>query len=214
MKDPLFGNKVAGAILATLLLFLGLPVIFNTVQTLAHGHHGDHHASEENPFALAYIPYSQLQGAGGPAAEVVEVSLGCLMAEASADRGARRVGICTSCHSLEQGGGNGTGPALWDVMGRQVASVGGFGYTAALQGLEGAWDFEKMDAYLKNSQAFVPGTQMVQRISKDANRADILAYLATLTDGEQLAFPECAPPAEEGAEETEVAAADHGDDAH
>ncbi len=201
MKDPLFGNKVAGAILATLLLFVGLPVIFKTVQTLAGGHHGDHHASEENPFDLAYIPYSQLQVSGAPQEEEVKVSLGCLMADASAERGARGALVCTSCHSLEQGGGNGTGPALWGIMGRQVASVGGFGYTGALQELGGDWDFEKMDAYLANSQAYVPGTQMVQRISKDNKRADILAYLATLTDGEQLAFPECIPPAEEVAEE-------------
>ncbi|MEM0927771.1 MAG: c-type cytochrome [Pseudomonadota bacterium] len=207
MKDPLFGNKLASAILIVLLLFLGLPVIFNTALTLAGGHHGDHHASAENPFDLAYIPYSQLQVSGAPQEEVVEVSLGCLMAEASADRGARGALVCTSCHSLEQGGGNGTGPALWDIMGRQVASVGGFAYTGALQGLGGDWDFEKMDAYLENSQAYVPGTQMVQRISKDNKRADILAYLATLTDGEPIAFPECIPP-EEAVVEEEVAALD------
>jgi len=201
MKDPLFGNKVAGAILATLLLFVGLPVIFKTVQTLAGGHHGDHHASEENPFDLAYIPYSKLQVSGAPQEEEVKVSLGCLMADASAERGARGALVCTSCHSLEQGGGNGTGPALWGIMGRQVASVGGFGYSGALQELGGDWDFEKMDAYLANSQAYVPGTQMVQRISKDNKRADILAYLATLTEGAELAFPECIPPVEEVTEE-------------
>ncbi|MEO1042234.1 MAG: c-type cytochrome [Pseudomonadota bacterium] len=208
MKDPLFTNKLAGAVLVTLLMFVGLPVIFNTIQTLAGGHHGDHHGSEDNPFALAYVPYSNLQVAGGPQEEVVKVSLGCLMAEASAERGARGALVCTSCHSLEQGGGNGTGPALWGIMGRQVASVGGFGYTSALQGLGGDWDFEKMDAYLANSQAFVPGTQMVQKISKEGKRADILAYLASLTDGEALAFPECIPPA---VEEEEVAAAEQAE---
>lgn len=202
MKDSLFGNKLAAAVLLTLLLAVGLPVLINTVRTLAGGHHGHEKEDPANPFHLAYIPYTKLEGvaaAGGAAAEEV-VSLGCMLAEASADRGARGAKICASCHSLEEGGGNGTGPALWNVMGRDIAAVDGYGYSAALQGVEGDWTFEKMDKYLYDSAAYVPGTQMAQKIRKDNKRADILAYLATLTSGEQLAFPACEPAGEEVAD--------------
>ncbi|MEM9839443.1 MAG: c-type cytochrome [Pseudomonadota bacterium] len=205
MKDSLFSNKLAAAALLTLLLAIGLPVMMNTVRTLASGHHGHEKHDEENPFHLAYIPYAKLEGVSAAAgAEEVKMSLGCMLAEASADRGARGAAICASCHSLEEGGGNGTGPALWNVMGRDIASVDGYGYTSALQGVEGEWTFEKMDAYLYDSQGYVSGTQMAQKIRKDNKRMDILAYLATLNSGEALAFPACEPAGEELADASGV----------
>ncbi|MEM9809993.1 MAG: c-type cytochrome [Pseudomonadota bacterium] len=191
MKDPLFGNKLAGAILVVLLLFIGLPVIVNTFIALSGGHHGDHHASEENPFDLAYIPYAELVGGAEGAAEEEKISLGCLLAEASAERGARGSALCTACHSLEKDGANGTGPALWNIMGRDVASVSGYSYTKALQGLEGAWTYEKLDQYLYDSQAYVPGTQMAQKIRKDGKRADLLLFLGQQVTDTPVALPEC-----------------------
>ena len=65
---------------------------------------------------------------------------------------------------------------------RDVASVSGYGYTAALQAAGGQWTYDRLDAYLKNSQEYIPGTAMVQRFPQDDRRADILAYLATLSD--------------------------------
>ena len=193
MKDSLFSNKLAAAILLVLLFAVGLPTIGTTMITLLKGHHGDHHYDEANPFDLHYVPYAELVGVpsgDGAAAEEV-VTLGCLLAEASADRGARGAQICASCHSLEKDGANMTGPALWNVMGRDIASVDGFGYSGALREVDGDWTYAKMDQYLYDSGAYVPGTAMAQKIRKDSKRADILAYLGTLRDGDPLPMPAC-----------------------
>ncbi len=199
MKDSLFSNKLAAAILIVLLLFIGLPVIAETTVALLGGHHGDHHYEEDNPFGLAYTPYAELVGVGAAGAEEEEeVSLGCLLADASAERGARSAAICASCHSFDQGGANGTGPNLWDIVNRPVAAVSGYSYSGALQGLGGEWTYDKLDQYLYDSQQYVPGTQMAQKIRKDNKRADILAYLGSLSGGEAAAYPECTPPAAEG----------------
>jgi cytochrome c len=183
-----------------LLLFIGLPVITNTFSALLGGHHGDHHYEEENPFGLSYTPYAELVGAGdGAAAEEVEISLGCLLAEADAERGARSAGICASCHSFDKGGPQGTGPNLWDVVNRDIGSVDAYGgYSGALKAEEGVWSYDKLDGYLYDSQSYINGTQMAQKIRKDGKRADILAYLGTLKDGEPAEYPVCEPPAEEG----------------
>ncbi|MCQ8186278.1 c-type cytochrome [Parvularcula maris] len=203
MKDPLFSNKLAGAVLVVLLLFIGLPVIAGTVVELAGGHHG-HHYEEENPFGLSYTPYAELVGGGEGQAEEEEIFLGCLLAEADAERGARSAGVCAACHSFDQGGPQGTGPNLWEVVNRDIASVGAYGgYSSALQSEEGAWTYEKLDAYLYDSQSYISGTQMAQKIRKDNKRADILAYLGTLKSGEPAAYPTCEPPAEEGEEMAE-----------
>lgn len=212
MKDSLFTNKLAAAILIVLLLFIGLPVISHTFIVLLEGHHGDHHYEEENPFGLAYTPYAELVGAAAAGAEEEEVvSLGCLLADADPARGERGAGICASCHSFNEGGANGTGPNLWNIVGRDIAGVAGFGYSSALEGLEGDWTYEKLDPYLYDSQAYVPGTQMAQKIRKDNKRADILAYLGTLTNGDPVPFPECVPPASDEDTPMEEVAEDAAD---
>lgn len=204
MKDSLFGNKIAAVILIVLLLFFGLPVITHTFGTLFGGHHGDHHFEEDNPFGLAYTPYEELAVAGAaPEEEGETVSIGCLLAEADAERGESAAAVCASCHSFAEGGPNGTGPNLWNIVGREIASVSGFSYSSALRDLEGEWTYEKLDPYLYNSGEYVPGTAMNQKIRKDNKRANILAYLGTLTNGEPAPFPECEAAAEEGAETAE-----------
>ncbi len=203
MKDPLYGNKVAAAILVTALLAIGLPVVISTLTKVFGGHHG-HHYEEENPFGLAYVPATIDLGPGGASEPEPEIDLGTLLANASADRGERAAGLCKACHTFYEGEANGIGPNLWDVMGRDIAGVAGFGYSGALQGLEGEWTYEKLDPYLENSQAYVPGTQMAQMVRKEEKRADILAFLQTLSN-DPLPFPEPAPPAEEEPESAEAA---------
>ncbi|MEL6370540.1 MAG: c-type cytochrome [Pseudomonadota bacterium] len=186
MNDPLFGNKLAAAILTALLLFFGLPQLANAL--LGGGHHGGGHEGE-NPFA-GYPVEIELAAGGGEKKK--ELDLGTLLASASPQAGERRAALCVSCHSLNKNGGNGTGPALWDVVGRDVAGVAGFGYSGALKGAGGEWSYERLDQYLRNSQDYIPGTAMVQRFPKAEQRADILAFLGTLSE-DPVPFPAPAP---------------------
>lgn len=204
MKDPLFGNKIAAAILTTLLLAFGLPIVITTL-TKVFSHHGHGEFDPENPFHLAYIPAQVDIGPAEPGNAPAEVAdLGTLLAAADVSRGERASGLCGSCHSFDEGGANGIGPNLWNIVGRQVAGVSGFGYSSALQGFGGEWSYDRLDAYLENSQEYVPGTQMAQKINKPAKRADILAYLGSLSN-DPVPFPEPAAPAEEEQAASETA---------
>jgi cytochrome c len=197
MKDPLLGNKIAGAALFALLLFFGLPQIAERL----FGGHGEHHGD----VALAYpIPFEFAPTGAGEAA--AEVDLGTLLAAADPKAGERRAALCKSCHTFEKGGADSTGPNLWGVVGRPVASHPGFKYTSALQAFGGEWTYDRLDGFIANSQAYVPGTAMVQRFAKANQRAEILAYLQTLSDS-PVAFPEPAPAAQ-AATEGEGAAAE------
>lgn len=179
MNDPLFSNKLAFSVLAALLLFFGLPHIAGAL--MGGGHHG-------GEFHLAYpIEFETTAGAGeadaGP-----QMGLGDMMAEATMAGGERRIALCKSCHTFEKGGADGTGPHLWGVVGRDVASVAGFNYSNALKEFGGEWTYERLDGYLKNSQEYVPGTTMAQRVSKAEQRAEILVYLASMSDN-PMPFP-------------------------
>ncbi|WP_375201722.1 c-type cytochrome [Hyphococcus sp.] len=199
MKDPLFGNKLAAAILTAALLIFGLPQL--TKALVGGGHHGGH----DGELHLAYGGELDLGASAGPAEAAPKVDLGTLLANANPAGGERRSALCKSCHTFEEGGANGTGPNLWGVVGRELASHAGFNYTNALQEAGGVWTYERLDAYLKNSQEYIPGTAMVQRFAKDEQRADILAYLATLDDS-PVPFPAPAARAEEPEAEE-----DHGE---
>jgi len=104
-------------------------------------------------------------------------------------KGERAALVCKSCHTFEQGGTHLQGPNLWNVVGRPVASASGFGsYSSAIQAAGGDWTYERLDSFLKNSQEYLPGSAMVQRIRKDDKRVSILVYLSTLSDN-PVPFP-------------------------
>jgi cytochrome c2 len=98
------------------------------------------------------------------------------------EAGQRAAAMCATCHTFEKDGANGMGPNLWNVLGRDIASVEGARYSNALQQVEGVWTRETLDAYLKSPAQFARGTTMAVGAPRDDQRADILAYLETLQD--------------------------------
>lgn len=205
MKDPLLGNKIAAAVLTALLLVFGLPQFAKIVL-------GGGHGSSSDELHLAYCCVELDFGGSAAAAEEAPYDLGLLLANATPSNGERRIAVCKSCHTFEEGGANGTGPNLWNKMGSDIASKPGFNYTSALLALEGVWTWERMDAYLQNSQEYVPGGGMVQRVGRDEQRADILAYLGSISPNAP-AFPDPLPAAAPAEEVSE--GGDHsGEEAH
>jgi cytochrome c len=82
--------------------------------------------------------------------------------------------VCAACHSLDA---NRVGPMHRGVIGRAAASVEGFRYSQALSAQTFVWDEAKLDEWLANPPALVPGTAMGIRVPKAQDRADLIAYL-------------------------------------
>jgi cytochrome c len=181
-KDPLFGNKLAFSGLAALLLIFGLPQV---TDALFGGGHGGGHGGEDVHLAYA-VEYEDAGSAEQTAAPVVD--LGALMAAVNPGAAASRAGLCKSCHTFEKGGATLQGPNLWGIVDRPVASLDGFAYSAAIKAAGGVWSYDRINALIENSQAFIPGTSMNQRVAKAEHRAQILVYLSTLSDA-PVPFP-------------------------
>jgi cytochrome c len=106
-----------------------------------------------------------------------------LLAHADPDAGAKDARKCAACHAFEEGGPAKIGPPLWGVIGRDIASVEGFAYSAALAGKEGAWDYQTLDAFLAEPRGWAPGTKMAfAGVKKPEERADVILYLRSLSD--------------------------------
>ena len=61
--------------------------------------------------------------------------------------------------------------------------MAGFDYSAGMKAKGGDWTFEDINTFITNPAAFVSGTKMTfSGVPEAAKRADILAYLRTLSD--------------------------------
>ena len=90
---------------------------------------------------------------------------------------------CQTCHSLTDDGVRRAGLHLQQVFGRQVGVLEGFPYSEALKGAAFSWDAEKLDAWLTNPQAHLPGTYMLYRQDDLAVRQAIISYLQAAAGG-------------------------------
>jgi cytochrome c len=109
-------------------------------------------------------------------------SLDSLLASASAEHGAQIAKQCEICHNLQEGQGPKVGPDLYNIVDRPVASAAGFNYTPAMKAKGGKWTFAALNKWLTNPRADVPGTAMTfAGLSSDKQRADVIAYLDTLS---------------------------------
>lgn len=88
---------------------------------------------------------------------------------------------CGGCHSLDQ---NRVGPALGTVVGRAAGKQADFAYSAALARATHAWTPEKLQAWLVDPEALVPGQAMGYRLSEAADRRDVVAFLQSLAAGQ------------------------------
>jgi cytochrome c len=86
---------------------------------------------------------------------------------------------CASCHAPGQAS-TADGPSLKGVVGRRVAAAGDFRYSGALKARGGTWTPQRLDAFLKNTQGFAPGTEMFFAIQDAADRQAIVDYLKTV----------------------------------
>jgi cytochrome c2 len=87
---------------------------------------------------------------------------------------------CSGCHMIGDGDSNGIGPDLRKVVGRPVANMPGFRYSPAFQNLGGKWTRDRLDQFLTNPQAYVPGTKMRFPGVPDAEkRKELIEFLAS-----------------------------------
>lgn len=100
-------------------------------------------------------------------------------------KGKRIAALCAACHSFNAGGPNRTGPNLWAIFNAPILHADSFGYSSAFRDKKGqiTWNKETLNTFLENPKAYIPGTKMsFSGISKEKDRADIIAYLETLHD--------------------------------
>jgi cytochrome c len=92
---------------------------------------------------------------------------------------------CGICHLGGDGDGEGgPGPSLRGVVGRKIGGDANFGYTQVLSTAKDKWTEAGLSTFLNDPNKTMPGTSMPISVKDDAERADIIAYLASLKAGQ------------------------------
>lgn len=192
MIDSFEFNKMAGAVLATLLFLMGLGMVSNSVFNA--------HAPEKSAYAL---PEASEAGAapGAPAKQAVPIAQLLAKADAKKGEGLAR-SACSSCHTFDKGGATKQGPNLYGVVSRPIGGVAGFAYSTSVKAAaekDKTWSFEHLASFIGNPRAYASNTKMAYAGQKNPERlADLLVYLRSLSDS-PVALPEAkaeAPKAE------------------
>ena len=110
--------------------------------------------------------------------------IGAMLASADVGKGKRVFNKCKSCHTVNNGGKNGIGPNLWNIVNRTPGEVGGYKYSGALAGMtDRPWNYENLNAFLLKPKKYAKGTKMsFAGLKKDSDRANVIAYLRSLSD--------------------------------
>jgi cytochrome c len=193
--DSFTFNKIAGSALAALLVIFGIRAITTELYPKGDLPKGKSEivvvevpekapAAVETKTAKEDAKEQPAKTEGQAIAAVSEgKGLPELLAAATIEGGQAVARRCVACHSFEKDGKNQVGPALYGVLGRDIAAVDGFAYSAALQGKEGVWDYQELDAFLANPREYAPGNKMAfAGLRRAEERADIILYLRSLSD--------------------------------
>lgn len=84
---------------------------------------------------------------------------------------------CTACHAVDS---NQTGPAHRGVMGRRVGGLPGYKYSDELARSRLRWTPQTLNVWLTDPEDLVAGQRMGFQVDNAQERADLIAYLATL----------------------------------
>ena len=167
-------NKIIAAILMVALLIIGLGKITGIIFHV------------EKPKTPGYsVEVEQVSNSSTSTTETIEekVDISVLMTMGDVANGEKIFKKCAACHSINQGGKNKIGPALYNVVGRKVGNVSDYKYSKALLSYEKDWTFEELNGFLIKPAKWIKGTKMAYAgLRKEKDRASIIKYLNQNSD--------------------------------
>jgi len=171
-------NKIIAAILMVVLLVIGLGKIADGIFHVKKPKTAGYHVEME----------SQLASGTSQKTEIVEkIDITAVMALGDITSGEKIFKKCAACHSINKGGKNKIGPALYNVVGRAVGGVDDYKYSKALASYGKEWTFKELNGFLTKPSSYLKGTKMSYAgLRKEKDRASVIKYLNQNSDSPKL----------------------------
>ncbi|MFO1243418.1 MAG: cytochrome c family protein [Rickettsiales bacterium] len=198
-------NKIAAAVLLSGLIAM-------VVGKVADGLYDQNEPAEKRGYSIAGA--EDTSATASAATEVKPVDILPYLAKAQAAAGEGLVKPCLACHTFQKGEPAKVGPNLYGVVGNHHAHMEGFAYSKAMASLsDKKWDFQTLSEFLEKPAKVVPGTKMAfAGLKKPEDRANVIAYLNSLSDA-PLPVPAATAAPAEPAKDEKAAPTDNAKDA-
>ena len=133
-------NKIVAAILMVALLIIGIGKLSDIIF---------HVEKPETPSYVVEVDQAVATSTQVSSETTNEkIDIASLMALGDLTHGEKVFKKCAACHSIVKGGKNNIGPALYNVVGRQVGAVSDYKYSKALSAYGKEWTFEELNLSL------------------------------------------------------------------
>ena len=164
-------NKIIAAVLVVFLVVFGIGKISDIV----------FHVEKPNTSAYKVEVSTTSSKENFEAVQLVDIA--ALLAMGNLDDAKKVWKKCSACHSIKKGGKNKIGPALYNILGRNVADLDNYKYSKALMAYGKTWTFEEMNGFLKKPQAYIKGTKMAfAGLKKEKERASVILFMNQNSD--------------------------------
>ena len=168
-------NKIIAAVLMVALLVIGIGKLSNII------FHVDKPEKPGYVVEVDEVSTDIKQKISDTTEEKIDIA--ALMAMGDIATGEKVFKKCAACHSIVKDGKNNIGPALYNVVGRQVGSINDYKYSKALSNYDKEWTFEELNGYLTKPAKWIKGTKMAfAGLRKEKDRASVILYLNQNSD--------------------------------
>ena len=164
-------NKILTAVLVVFLVIFGIGKISDIVFHV------------EKPNTSAYkVEFAEVDQAKA-SSSVQTVDIAALLALGTVEHGQKVFKKCSACHSIKKGGRNNIGPALYNVLGRNMGALEDYKYSKALIAFGKDWTFDEMNNFLIKPTTYIKGTKMAfAGLRKEKDRASVILYMNANSD--------------------------------
>ena len=167
-------NKIVAAVLLVALLLIGLSKISNVIFHVDKPEKPGYAVEVEQVSSGTTISNNEIEE---------KIDIAAIMALGDVASGEKIFKKCVACHSINKGGKNKIGPALYNVVGRKIGSVTDYKYSKALVAYGKEWNFEELNGFLLKPAKWIKGTKMAYAgLRKEKDRASVIKYLNVNSD--------------------------------
>ena len=160
-------NKIIAAVLLTVLLIFGIGKVSDII------------FSVKKPNIDGYkVEISTSNSTTSKISDESTIDISALLALGDVEHGAKVFKKCAACHSINEGGSNRIGPALWGVTFRPVGSIVDYKYSKALTTYGNEWSWEQLNGFLIKPATWIKGNKMgFAGLKNEKDRASVILYL-------------------------------------
>ncbi len=164
-------NKIIAAVVVIFVVIFGITKVSDIIYYV------------EKPSKSAYKVEFAETDSSKASSTVEAVDIAALLAMGSVDHGKKVFKKCSACHSIKKGGRNNIGPALYNVLGRNMGALEDYKYSKALIAFGKDWTFQEMNSFLIKPASYIKGTKMAfAGLKKEKDRASVILYMNANAD--------------------------------